>query len=54
MPVQSVFLLRIGDRLVAHELFEHVEIHGHTICPLGDELGEERPEPGKVFRGEVG
>ena len=52
--VEAVFLLRIGDGPVAHELLEHVQIHGHAVRPLGDELREKRPEPGKVFRGEVG
>ena len=54
MPVKAVLLLAIGGSLVAHELLEHVQIYGHTIRRLGDELGEKRPEPGKVSRGEVG
>ena len=52
--LRAVFLLGIGDSSVAHELLEHVQIHGHAVRPLGDEFGEERPEPGDVLGDEVG
>ena len=54
MPVEAVFLLGIGDGLVAHELLEHVEIHRHAVRSLGDEFREERPKRGEVRSGEVG
>ena len=54
VPVEAVFLLGIGDGLIAHELLEHVQIHGHAVLALGDEFGEERPEPSEVLGGKVG
>jgi hypothetical protein len=42
MPVEAVFLIGIAHGLIAHERLEHIDIHRHTIRPLGDQFGEQR------------
>ena len=54
MPVEAVFLLGIGDGLVAHELLQHVQIHSHAVLALGNEFREEGLELGKILGDKVG
>ncbi|MBT9137300.1 MAG: hypothetical protein DDT34_02388 [Firmicutes bacterium] len=54
MPVQAVFLFRIGGGLVTHQRLEHIHIHSHTIGALSDQLREQGLELFDVGRHQVG
>ena len=54
MPVQAVFLFGFGDRGIANQRLQGIDIDGRTLLSFGDQLGEQRFQLRDVVTDQVG